>query len=209
MIENEEFLSKNGKSSVSGETKLMSVKGKVSRGSIKGDLYEVSGLINTKLKGTFFADSKGNVYYKDENESKEENKKTDYNVVEGNTDKFKVVGFELPSGGYKLNSKITGYFEVEGYVTGKYPLAIQLTDKHGENIVVRGVLDVVEGETTISQFEYKFSEEEASGYYDVYSYLGSHDYEFSLDKAFFYGSGIWNYYHNLHNIKAGKARTMV
>lgn len=174
--------------------------------SVGGTLYNITELLNSKLSGVIVADEDGNAYYV-ESVSEidrdlggfELDREIEEIIRPNANEKFRVLEYKLPNGGYKRGEEIKGYFIIEGFVNDDFSISADYTIRHNSQKVkfkMRGDrFEVRAGEITRVDFSYQTTGTEILGLYDIHIWLSeNYYYEYKVDKGIYLYDDEWYYY---------------
>lgn len=127
--------------------------------------------IKTKLKGSFYSNQGGKVYYEHKGTLGEVNDTDlfdrDIDVSDTSDGKFKVLDYNFPNGIFVTGDTIMGYVKVEGIQTGTYELNVDLIHaKSKSTINVSKPFELNAKEIKVIDFNYKVTSADRIGFYD-------------------------------------------
>lgn len=125
--------------------------------------------INTKLKGSFYINNAGGVYYEDNNSVSDKDDLFDRDVdIEVSEDlKFEILDYNFPNGIYRPQDFIKGNIKVKGIEAGDYILHVKM--KHAKaNRTIEKVIEfnLQKDEIKTLDFDYEVTTTDRIGFYD-------------------------------------------
>lgn len=128
--------------------------------------------INTKLKGSFYSNQGGKVYYEHQKTLGEINGSDlfdrDIDVSDTSEGKLKVLDYNFPNGIFVTGDIIMGYVKVEGIQTGTYELNVDLIHAKDKSVIINVLkpFELDAKEVKIIDFNYKVTSTDRIGFYD-------------------------------------------
>lgn len=125
--------------------------------------------MNTKLKGNFYTNLGGRVYYEDTGLTSSQNNLFDRDVdITDNQSKIKVLEYSLPNGIYEPGDVIKGYLVIEGIQSGSYNLQADIIHaKTGITLKDSKEFNIEAKEIKTINFSYKVTKNDRIGFYNL------------------------------------------
>lgn len=160
--------------------------------------------LRSKLKGDFFVDEEGTVFYTnaDTNEDWDQpriGKPTDATV--NLADQIEISHYRVPNGVYRAGEVLKGSFQVKANVAGSYGVSNTIYSVFGEGTYQQDTLFTLQaGEVKTITFEHTVTADMTLGIYDVYTGVynqakrANFHYEFYTEQAVAIASEQWDYF---------------
>lgn len=171
------------------------------------DAQFLSQRINTDLKGKFYTNKEGTVYFissKDAQaitltESDLKFIRPSETTTANNNTKIKVLSYKFPNGIYKTGDSVTGKIKLQGIQTGNYDVILTLVhSKARVEVSETSNVSITAGETKEITVNYPVTIANRIGFYDAYITVKQNSttlVQYFVQKTVYIASSEWEYFY--------------